>query len=454
MRVPGRRTWFFRLAFLALWTTSLALSACESSDAGGGGGPAGTGETATAAIGPAGGSLSVGGVTLTVPPGALAEERTLSATSTTEDPAGDFQRHSPVYRFEPAGTTFAAPVAVTMAFEGDPTAPTLWWTDESGAFASVGGTVENGRVVATVSHFSAGFVGTPEAPAGGADAGGGGDGGQPPAGDGLPEDIVRACTWVTGCATGPYIGSAPAACLQMMLRWRLGSVLDAQAAQMVERMMGCAETATDCTGFNACVTLGYGCADRTRCEGTVAIECQHPYDTGPEVFDCADFGLACEAGQCVLPGDRACTGWDGQCRGPVGLGCFDGQLEVMTVCAAGNECVLDPMGGTGCRPVDAACATPGERRCDGDVFIACDEQYELRADCGAVGLACDAAAFPPSATFCAPTGPGCREGLEEGGSLCLDPDVVACVGGHEIVVHCPDFEKSGCTNPANFPHCY
>jgi hypothetical protein len=117
--------------------------------------------SSTQTIGPDGGSIVVGGATVTFPKNAVA-----SATKITisEDdgalPAG-FETLSHVFRCEPAGTTFSQPVTMQMPFTDDHKgAATIFWsTGADPTFNDIGGTVQNGTMVTTVQHFSSGFVG-------------------------------------------------------------------------------------------------------------------------------------------------------------------------------------------------------------------------------------------------------------------------------------------------------
>ena len=91
---------------------------------GGGGrtGPKGTGATNSAVIGAAGGSITLEGVTVMFPPGALTMDTTITLTSTLEQPPETFDTwNSPVYAFAPEGLVFAKPVVVSMDFTGSPT---------------------------------------------------------------------------------------------------------------------------------------------------------------------------------------------------------------------------------------------------------------------------------------------------------------------------------------------
>jgi hypothetical protein len=84
--------------------------------------PRGTGEVATAAIGPEGGTLSLGGTAATrgiafsleIPPNALAETVVLSVTESTLPPPPPYIDWSPIYDLQPAGLTLPIPAKLTV----------------------------------------------------------------------------------------------------------------------------------------------------------------------------------------------------------------------------------------------------------------------------------------------------------------------------------------------------
>jgi hypothetical protein len=97
----------------AAWI-ACALVACSS---GGGGDPASSQQ-----IGPSGGTLSVtsgplAGLSLVVPPNALASDVELSVRSVSAPNLTDFVTVGAAARFEPAGTQFASPATLTMTFD-------------------------------------------------------------------------------------------------------------------------------------------------------------------------------------------------------------------------------------------------------------------------------------------------------------------------------------------------
>jgi hypothetical protein len=114
------------------------------------------------AIGPEGGTIEVGGAVVTFPMGAVSQSTmiTISVQDPAMIPAG-FTALSRLFKCEPAGTTFAKPVEMRMPFtdDGKGGASLFWSTGADPTFMNLGGTIEGTTMVATVQHFSAGFVG-------------------------------------------------------------------------------------------------------------------------------------------------------------------------------------------------------------------------------------------------------------------------------------------------------
>lgn len=115
----------------------------------------------TQSIGPEGGKIEVGGAVVTFPKGAVAAPTsvTISVQDASTVPEG-FVALSKLFKCEPSGTDFAQPVEMRMPFVDDGKGGTLFWsTGADPAFKDLGGKVEGSVMVATVQHFSAGFVG-------------------------------------------------------------------------------------------------------------------------------------------------------------------------------------------------------------------------------------------------------------------------------------------------------
>jgi hypothetical protein len=118
-------------------------------------------DNVTKPIGPEGGIIEVGGAVVTFPKGALATTTTITvaAQGGSAVPEG-FVALSKVFKCEPSGTDFAQPVEMRMPFTDDGQGGTLFWsTGSDPTFKDLGGKVEGTTMVATIQHFSSGFVG-------------------------------------------------------------------------------------------------------------------------------------------------------------------------------------------------------------------------------------------------------------------------------------------------------
>jgi hypothetical protein len=137
------------------------IVACESEEVS----PAPS-SAAHATIGPQGGTVGGEAVSILVPAGALPADTTITITATDEPPPGEAIAYSRVVRFEPAGLVFAVPVEVTFAFRGE-VDPTIYWTRQGSEteYDEVGGALRGGAFVASVTHFSRGFLGRRGPPA-------------------------------------------------------------------------------------------------------------------------------------------------------------------------------------------------------------------------------------------------------------------------------------------------
>ncbi len=123
------------------------------------GGLVGTGKTVTETIGAGGGMVSLPGLDLVIPAGALPARVPISLTSTTMTAPEGYAAASPVYQLGPDGLTFAVPVTVRIALVGQVDRPTvLWSTRDATGFDDVGGTVESATITAANTHFSQVFA--------------------------------------------------------------------------------------------------------------------------------------------------------------------------------------------------------------------------------------------------------------------------------------------------------
>lgn len=133
------------------------LAAC-----GGGGGNSSEGEPASGVvIGPSGGTVRMAGVTLDVPAGAVQADTTIRVVATTEAAPSEFGAMTPLFRFEPAGTTFSAPVKVTFPAPAGTKGASIYWSRPGGGFEPLRTFTAGGALVAMTTHFSTAFLGTP-----------------------------------------------------------------------------------------------------------------------------------------------------------------------------------------------------------------------------------------------------------------------------------------------------
>jgi hypothetical protein len=110
-------------------------------------------------IGPEGGSIAAYGIEVDVPPGALAMPVALSVSPSTAPPPAGYVLLSSVYYFAPEGTAFAVPVAVHFQTTGMEAEASAYWSRATGGYDPITTTWSGTTATASVTHFSAGFVG-------------------------------------------------------------------------------------------------------------------------------------------------------------------------------------------------------------------------------------------------------------------------------------------------------
>lgn len=135
----------------------------------------GANESASAVIGPSGGTVSLMGqqgaasgvaMTLQIPPGALASDTTITITETNVPPPASFLDWSPVWRFEPLGLTFAAHATIQMPWGNlsgpvDPALATYWSADGCTWERRADSYVNAGFMNASIVALGYGFAGSP-----------------------------------------------------------------------------------------------------------------------------------------------------------------------------------------------------------------------------------------------------------------------------------------------------
>lgn len=375
-------------------------------------------------IGPLGGSVDLAdGARLVVPAGALGVEVALTVEKTSETPpvAGAL---SSLYRFGPEGTHFAVPVQIRLPAPTAPGDARLYWSkDGASGYDALGATVENGEVVALVTHFSSGFVGPAPAPT-----------------CSLASPCQGGVCTCPGSARPPC--QAPATCCASDADCTGGDVCNGGYCEPPPQPISCASTAdcpcgdvnrcecpggtADCAGgcFDTtadpanCGSCGAACSAAQACCGSACA------DLRTDEANCGACGKVCAAGeQCVggacvarcmctsdaecLPAPGACTGGKCGCSAAVlscqGDGdCFNSSVQVTDV--DGGACTCS--GGICCGPVKS---TPGTYPWDGSCTA--------NADCAECGSATACVAGACTAGTCPP--PACTAGQTLCGSDCV-----------------------------------
>jgi hypothetical protein len=166
-------------------------------DAGGRGSDASAAAMRT--IGPAGGTLTAGDVTLTFPPGALAGNTTITvAASTAQVPPG-YTALTAVLTLGPAGTTLHMPATLELTLASPPSNAAIFLSNGSGGFDALPTTTTASSITASISHLGDCFGGTPRVEP---DAGDAGDADGARAQDSAPGDGAPAVDSSTA-ETGP-----------------------------------------------------------------------------------------------------------------------------------------------------------------------------------------------------------------------------------------------------------
>jgi stigma-specific protein Stig1 len=267
-------------------------------------GPMGSGQSASKQIGGQGGELSLEGVTLSIPAGALSSDQVIVITSTTTRPPAQFTHwSSPVYQFEPAGLTFAIPATVRISFSADAGTQSIYWSSANAStFENLGG-VATGSVIATaVMHFSQGFV----APSVGS-----------PAVDASPDGPVDA-----GTPDAPVDAAVDAA------------ITDALASGDAT---SCASIGQSCGSPTQCCSLS--CVGGFCTTGSSCTPAGQSCSSGAECCsgNCAGSQCAsCPANQTLCTGSCVDLSTDPRNCGTCGHACSSGQLCVTGTCAAGG----------------------------------------------------------------------------------------------------------------------
>ena len=115
---------------------------------------------ASGSIGPAGGVVTLGAASITIPPGALSSATLITLHQRSDFPPARYVTYSPFYEFDPAGVTFAIPATVVLPRYGGPASAAVYWSAATGpGYDRLVSTVGAHVASAQVTHFSTGFLG-------------------------------------------------------------------------------------------------------------------------------------------------------------------------------------------------------------------------------------------------------------------------------------------------------
>jgi hypothetical protein len=119
-------------------------------------------DCAAGLIGPAGGRLAYGGVTLEIPPGALDVPTLISFAHAPGAATPGVTPLGPVWRFLPEGTLFAKPVRVTFTLPTGVADASVYWSRlGASGFDPLGGSLAGRRLTVETPHFSLAVLGPP-----------------------------------------------------------------------------------------------------------------------------------------------------------------------------------------------------------------------------------------------------------------------------------------------------
>ncbi len=401
----------FTGTFLAAGCIALACGGSSSDPP-----PVGSGTV----IGPGGGTVTAGGVTVVVPAGAVSRDVTIGVTD-DELAAAGYVVQGKVYRFSPSGLRFAIPITVTMPGSAP---AVVFWTDEGteDRFTARATRYGSAGATASITHFSSGFAGSQSLIVDASpDADGDADGKLDAGPDAGPLTCAGAC--VAGkkrcgaaCVTltDPTYGCSANSCAtcapEAVARTAAAKCTGDQCA--VGR---CFAGFADCNAMwddgcesdlatpETCGACGKNCAAGEVCDsGTCAAACTFPRtNCGGRCRDISSDPAAC--GACAAAVCPAVHGTASCVNGACGLACDSG----FATCGSTSGCLSNLQSGpsgTSCGACNTPCAAAvGESAiCTAGACVkACLAGYTAcggtcvdakvdAANCGACGVACGA----------------------------------------------------------------
>jgi hypothetical protein len=412
------------LAALALVACG-GVSALQGPEAGSTGD---AGVSAAATIGPAGGVVSLGQASVTIPPLALSQATTITITLRSDEPPAEYRAYSPFYEFDPRGLTFAVPATVVLPDYGGPQGAAIYWSSPTGPGYDVLPTTLGADVgSAQVTHFSTGFLGI-EMPV---DASSGdaltGDGG--PSEDGATSDAEPIDATVDAGDGAPQTdasGDGPQDSTVDSDDGQSGdATIEGGSDAPVDGGMDSSDDGFKVDGSNVCPA-----SDAASDASDAGVDpdggCQTPYT--PALISCGH-GDLCNLERQICCFNDSCE-FQGQiCNFPI-LHCDGPEDCGGTYCGAVGQnfsCT-----GNSCAKANPQCPPSSSCACHSDADCPANFPYCSPSPCGAPLPLCTSIPLSSDGgapAVCSVPGPPSNFCISCGGATCAGPTDICCMSG-------------------------
>jgi hypothetical protein len=282
------------------------------------------------------------------------------------------------------------------------------------------------------------------------------------------DDVEHMCALLTSCDKLPIPpGLVPpdfAACVKKMSE----DMTAASAVSFSLTMRECGLTANSCAALRQCALRG---ANTDSCAGRGKRSVVGYCDVDGRALSCWHEGVLavrdCPRGgeQCIVQeGQAKCTlgpcpdtikeGEKPQCSasGTHILHCEKGKLASLDCAAFGLRCGMAQDGAAGCTTQTAACAN-GARRCEGNVAVGCFNGHEVRVDCAAAGLVCNATAGSTAIGACVAPPAGANGCDATAAPKCDGASIKYCSAGRPRSFFCKPLGFNKCDSDKNGVRC-
>ncbi len=275
-------------------------------------------ESASAQIGPQGGTVRATGITLTIPPGAVGSTTTIGITEDPSGPPSSYVALSPLFRFTPDGLTFATPATATFVTSSSAPTGSVFWSDATGGYGPLSTAWNGSTAMAQIQHFSSGFVGIAR------------DGGASESGAGAGNDATTGQSLDASASSDADVAVTPAS---------LGGICDPLPPEGPPLL--CQSGLTCSAGVCAQTQAGTFCNSSDECKpqgcvGTLSLKCN----------------LATSTCECTCICTAACS----TCAAPIaqlGEPCYATPTLDLDAGVVSPTCILS----LSC--IDGTCQTPG-----------------------------------------------------------------------------------------------